>query len=332
MVRRRSNQGAHTVPAGATLNRIPPVVLVLAAIVSVQFGGAFAATLMPKIGVIGSVGLRLALAAILLIVLIRPRLRGRSMADWATVSSFAAALTLMNVAFYASLDRLPIGVAVTIEFTGPLLLAAVLSRRLRDGLAVVGAFIGVVLISQVTTEPWSEIDLLGIGFAAAAGACWAAYILLAGRAGARFAGLDGIALAMVLGAVVVAPFAIAEAGVALLSWEILGLGLGIAILSSAIPYSFELVALRRMAAGVFGILLSLQPAAAALAGLLVLGQTLAWAQLLGMALVVAASAAVLGSTDKTAQSREPPEPGDPQATEGFSGQSSEGDPGPPTRP
>lgn len=280
---------------GVGLERVPPVVLVLAAVVAVQFGGAFAATLMPRIGVIGSVGLRLGIAAILLLALVRPRLRGRSRTDWATLVAFGATLTLMNAAFYASLVRLPIGVAVTIEFLGPLTLAAVLSRRIRDGLAVVAAFIGVVLISQVMTTPWREIDLLGIGLAAAAGLCWAGYILLAGRTGSRFAGLDGIALAMAVGAVMTVPMALIDAGGALFSPDILALGLGIAVLSSVIPYSFEFVALRRLTAGVFGILLSLEPAAAALAGLIVLDQRLAWYQLLGMGLVVLASAAVLGT-------------------------------------
>lgn len=286
----------------AVLDRVPPVGLVLAAILSVQFGGAMAATLMPKIGVIGSVGLRLGIAAILLLALVRPRLRGRTRRDWLTVLAFSAALTLMNAAFYASLVRLPIGVAVTIEFLGPLTLAAVLSRRLRDGLAVAAAFIGVLLISQVLTTRWSEIDFLGILLAAGAGACWAAYILLARSTGARFAGLDGIALAVAGGALVTVPLAVLDAGSSLLSWPILALGLGIAVLSSVLPYSFELVALRRLSAGAFGVLLSLEPAAAALAGLIVLHQRLGWVQLLGMLLVVGASVMVLGDRGRRGRS------------------------------
>lgn len=280
------------------LDRAHPVTLVLASVVSVQVGGALAVTLLPVVGVAGSVALRLTLAAALLWLLARPRLAGRSRADWSTVGSFAVALTAMNAAFYASLERLPIGVAVTIEFLGPLTLAAVTSRRRRDLLAVAAALTGVVLISEALTVPWEELDLAGIGLAALAGACWAAYIVLSGRTGARFAGLDGVAICMALGAVVMVPLGVATAGAALWSAESLLLGVAIALLSSAIPYSFELVALRRLAARTFGVLLSLEPAAAALAGLLVLGQSLHLVQLGGMALVVCASVIVLGTPDR----------------------------------
>lgn len=273
---------------------VHPVVLVLAAVVSVQFGGALAATLLPIVGVVGSVTLRLGLATVVLGLLVRPRLRGRSRRDWLVVSAFAAALTMMNLTFYASLVRLPIGVAVTIEFLGPLTLAAVLSRRGRDVASVGAALIGVVLISEVLSTPWAEVDLVGIALAATAGACWAAYILLSRSTGARFEGLDGIAICMAIGTLALLPFGVWGPGADLLSSEALIRGLGIALLSSAIPYSLELLALRHLTAGVFGVLLSLEPAAAALAGRLVLGQTLAPVQILGMAMVVGASILVLG--------------------------------------
>lgn len=270
------------------------MVLVLVAVVSVQFGGALAATLLPTVGVLGSVTLRLTLAALVMWALVRPRLRGRSRADWGLVCLFALALTSMNVAFYASLTRLPIGVAVTIEFLGPLALAAALSRRGRDALAVGAALVGVFLISEALTTPWAELDLTGILLAATAGACWAAYIVLSRRTGASFEGLDGIAICMAIGALVMLPLGWFTAGSAMLTPEALTRGLGIALLSSAIPYSLELLALRHLRAGTFGVLLSLEPAAAALAGLLVLGQVLALPQLMGMALVVSASVLVLG--------------------------------------
>lgn len=288
LVERPARGGATGRPA------VHPVVLVLLAVVSVQFGGALAATLLPLVGVLGSVALRLTLAAAVLLVLVRPRLQGRTRADWAVVTTFALALTGMNLTFYASLERLPIGVAVTIEFLGPLALAAALSRRARDLTAVVAALVGVVLISQVLTRPWGQLDLLGIGFAALAGACWAAYIVLSRRTGTTFGGLDGIALAMGIGAVITLPLGLATAGSALWSPDALARGLGIALLSSAIPYSLELLALRHLTSGTFGVLLSLEPAAAALAGLLVLGQTLSLLQVLGMVLVVVASVVVLG--------------------------------------
>lgn len=279
---------------GAPRPRVPPVVLVLLAVASVQFGGALAATLLPLVGVLGSVALRLTLAAAILWAFVRPRVRGRSRADWGVVGLFAIALTCMNIAFYGSLTRLPIGVAVTIEFLGPLLLAAATSRRGRDLAAVGAALVGVVLISEAMSTPWRELDLVGILLAATAGACWAAYIVLSRRTGARFPGLDGIAICLALGAVVTLPLGLATAGSALLSPDALLRGLGIALLSSAIPYSLELLALRHLTSGTFGVLLSLEPAAAALAGLLVLGQVLNAPQLAGMGLVVVASVLVLG--------------------------------------
>jgi inner membrane transporter RhtA len=278
--------------------RTPAPLLVLAAVVSVQFGGALAATLVPRIGAPGSVALRLVIAAAVLLCVARPRLRGHSRGDWLTVSAFALVLGLMNLCFYASLARLPIGVAVTVEFVGPLVLATVLSRRVRDLVAVAGAALGVVLISGALTVPLDQLEVPGILLASAAGACWAAYILLSGRTGTRFAQLDGLAIAMAIAAVLVAPLGLATAGTALLTWDALWRGAGIAVLSSVLPYSLELVALRRLSARIFGVLLSLEPAVAALAGLVVLGQSLSRPQLAGLACVMAASASVLGARER----------------------------------
>ncbi|PKW25227.1 EamA family transporter [Phycicoccus duodecadis] len=275
-----------------TADRIPAPVLVLCGIVSVQFGGALAQTLVPVIGAGGSVTVRLLFATLLLLVIARPRWRGHSRRAWATVVAFGVALGLMNFAFYGSLAHLPIGVAVTIEFIGPLALAAALSRRLLDGLAVLAAAGGVVLISEALHVPFADLEWTGIGLALTAGAFWAAYIVLSGRTGAEFPQLEGLALAMVVATVVTLPFGVAS----IPGWTpaVLAKGLGIAVMSSVLPYSLELLALRRLKAQVFGILLSLEPAFAALAGLLVLGQHLRATQLVGMALVVAASALVLG--------------------------------------
>ena len=277
--------------------RIPAPLLVLGAVVSVQFGGALAATLVPRIGAAGSVALRLVLAAAVLLAVARPRLRRRSRADWITVSAFAVVLGLMNLSFYASLARLPIGVAVTVEFIGPLVLATALSRQLRDLVAVAGAALGVVLVSGALTAPSDQLEVTGILLALAAGACWAAYILLSARTGTHFAQLDGLAIAMAIAALLVAPVGLATAGTALFTWDALWRGAGIALLSSVLPYSLELIALRRLSARVFGVLLSLEPAVAALAGLVVLGQALSRPQLLGLACVMAASASVMGSRD-----------------------------------
>ncbi|KGN32554.1 membrane protein [Knoellia sinensis KCTC 19936] len=274
------------------LESVPAPLLVLAGILSVQFGGALAATLVPEIGAGGSVVMRLLFATVILVAIARPRFRGHSRKAWLTVIGFGLALGLMNFTFYGSLAHLPIGVAVTVEFLGPLLLAASLSRRLVDLLAVVAAAAGVLLISEALSIPFADLNWTGLGLAATAGACWAAYIIFSGRTGAEFDKLEGLALAMIVATIVTLPFGLASVP----DWtsETLAKGLGIAVLSSVLPYSLELVALRRLSAQVFGILLSLEPAVAALAGLIILSQTLSGVQLVGMTLVVLASAIVLG--------------------------------------
>ena len=276
-----------------------PLLLVLTAVVSVQFGGALAATLVPEIGAAGSVTLRLLFATAILLAWARPSLRGHSPTAWRTVVAFGLALGLMNLAFYASLEHLPIGVAVTVEFLGPLTLATVLARRARDLAAVAAAAVGVVLISRALEVPLASVEWTGLALAAAAGACWAAYILASGRAGREFASFDGLALAMTVAFVVTLPLGLRT--VPQWSGESVLKGLGIAVLSSVLPYSLELAALRHLSARAFGILLSLEPAAAALAGFLVLHQRLTGRQLVGMALVVLASVLVMGA----GQRREP---------------------------
>lgn len=300
--------GRHMMQRRLGAGSVPAPLLVLGGIVSVQFGGALAATLLPLVGVPGSVALRLALAAIVVLAWARPTLRGRTRADWAAVASYALALGAMNWCFYGSLERLPIGVAVTIEFVGPLVLSAVLSRHVRDAVAVALAGCGVVLVSGAVNTPLHQLDGVGILLALAAGACWAAYIVTSRRTGQHFAGLDGLAIAMALAAVVVLPFGAIETGSNLISGEALLKGVGIAVLSSVLPYSLEMVALRRLAPNVFGILLSLEPAVAALAGLLVLGQHLSAVKLVGLLLVVSASALILGARHD--DPAEPPPPRD----------------------
>jgi inner membrane transporter RhtA len=285
---------------------VPAPLLVFGGVVSVQFGGALAATLVPEIGASGSVLLRIGMAAIILFPVARPRLRGHHRRAWATVVAFGVALGLMNWSFYGSLAHLPLGVAVTVEFLGPLVLTTVLSRRPLDFLAVVAAGCGVLLISEALTVPLADLSWIGLGLAATAGVCWAAYILLSSRTGAAFARLDGLAIALVVSTVVVLPPGLLLSN-GLWTTENLLKGLGLAILSSLLPYSFELLALRRLSARVFGILLSLEPAVAALAGLIVLGQRLDLLQVVGLALVVLASAIVMGV-------KRPEEPGQIEST------------------
>ncbi|MFM6849962.1 MAG: EamA family transporter [Terrabacter sp.] len=279
-----------------SLDRRTAPLLVLGGVLSVQFGGAFAATLVPRIGATGSVLLRLVFAMAILYAVARPSWRGRTRAGWGTVVLFGLALAAMNTSFYASLAHLPIGVAVTIEFLGPLGLAAALSRRLRDVVAVTAAALGVILVSGVLHTSLDRLDLVGVGFAALAGVMWAAYIVLSQRTGRAFGGLDGLALALIVSTVAVAPLGLTTVD----RWtpRDVALGLGIAVLSSVLPYSLELMALRHLAQHVFGILLSLEPVVAALAGFVVLHQVLEPGQVAGMALVVLASAIVLGARSR----------------------------------
>jgi inner membrane transporter RhtA len=265
------------------------VALVVVAVTSLQFGAGFAATLFDELGAGGAAFLRLAVAAVVLVVLWRPRPGGHSRRELATVAAFGVTLGAMNVAIYESFARIPLGIAVTIEFVGPLAVAILGSRRALDGVWVVLAGAGIVLLADRGGEA-AGLDGLGVAFALAAGIAWAAYIGLSQRTGRIFPGASGLAVAMTVGAVLAAPLGIADAGSALLRPGLLASGAAVAIASSVLPYSLEMEALRRLPARVFGILMSLEPAVAALAGLLVLGQDLSAREWLAVALVVGASA------------------------------------------
>src|SRR5215218_5252316 len=267
--------------------RMPATGLVLAAVSSVQFGAALAKSIFDEIGPGGTVFLRVGLAAALLALLWRPRAAGRPRGELVLAAVFGVALAGMNLCFYAALDRIPLGIAVTFEFVGPLGVAVAGSRRRLDLLWVGLAAAGILLLSNFGS---GELDGLGIALALLAGGFWAAYILLSARVGRAFPGGTGLALAMIVAAVLLLPVGVAAAGPDLLTPWLLGVGLCVALLSSAIPYSLELEALRRMPAGVFGVLMSLEPAVAALAGFLVLGESLAVRELIAILLVVAASA------------------------------------------
>ncbi|RFA11246.1 EamA family transporter [Subtercola boreus] len=232
------------------------------------------------------VTLRLGFSALVLMALCRPRLRGYSRSDWMIVVAFGLTVGGMNMMFYTALDRLPLGTTVTIEVLGPLVLSVVVSRRASAWLWAVLAFAGVALLSQGGAD---ALDPVGVAFAAGTGVFWAAYILLSARTGARFPKLDGIAIAMVVGAIISLPFGLLTAGSALVEPRVLLLGLAVALLSSTIPYAFELLALRRIPEATFSILMSLAPAIAALAGLAILGQALTWVEAVAIALVIAAS-------------------------------------------
>lgn len=260
--------------------------LVIAGLVCQEVGASIAVLLFDEVGPLGMVMLRLAFSAVILLLLTRPRLRGHQRRDWGAVVVFGLVLAGMNGLFYLALERLPLGVTVTIEVLGPLTLSIVASRR---GSAWIWAGVALLGVLALGGGGWDRLDPLGVVFALGAAATWALYILSSARVGAAFPKLDGLALAMTVGALVALPFGIAQAGAALLRPELLGLGAAVAVLSSTLPYAFELIALRRLAASAFAILMSLAPATAALAGFVLLGQHLAWLEILGIALVIAAS-------------------------------------------
>jgi inner membrane transporter RhtA len=267
---------------------VPPEVLVLGGIGSVQFGAAFASKLFDQAGPGGVVFLRLAISAVLLLAIARPSLRGRTRHDLAAAACFGLVLAGMNWSFYEALDRLPLGVAVTIEFTGPLAVAVAGSRRLLDGLWVALAAGGVALLALRGGN--HGVHAAGVALALVAAACWAAYILLSQRVGATFAQLDGLAIALAVGSVLVIPVGIVQGGDALLRPAVVAGGLAVALLSSLIPYSLEIVALRNLSASAFGLLMSLEPAVAALAGVILLGQPLTAVVSVALMMVVTASA------------------------------------------
>ena len=251
----------------------PAILLVIAGLACQEVGASLAVLLFDDVGPIGMVMLRLVFSALVLMLIARPSLRGHSRSGWTSVALFGLVLAAMNALFYLALERLALGVTVTIEVLGPLVLSIVASRRASAWLWAALALAGVVALGG---GGWERLDPLGVVFAAGAAASWAFYILASARVGREFPKLDGLALAMTVGAIISVPFGIASAGSALLRLELLGLGACVAVLSSTIPYAFELIALRRLPAAVFAILMSLAPATASLAGFLLLGQNLTW--------------------------------------------------------
>ena len=283
---------------GHPVPRISPIWLVLLGILSVQFGAGIAKTLFDEVAPTTIVWLRLTASAVVLMAIARPALRGRTAQDWLVVVGFGLILGLMNWSIYQSFARIPIGLAVTLEFVGPLTLAVLGSRRARDLVWVGLAGLGVLLLGL---QP-GDLTWAGVGFALLAGASWAAYILLSAQTGRRWQGIDGLALASVVAALVLTPLALGRYADQLDDTRILLLGALVGLLSSVIPYTCELVALRTLRPAVFSILMSLEPAAGALAGLVVVHELLGPLQLAAMACVVVAS---VGATRAGATISEP---------------------------
>jgi inner membrane transporter RhtA len=276
---------------------LPPVPAVLLAAVSVQLGATMAKRLFVELGATGTAGVRIGLSALMLLAVFRPPLRRLTLAQWALVAPFGLGLGAMNLVFYLAIARVPLGLAVTVEFVGPLALAVLGSRQPLDLLWVALAAGGVALIA-----PWGggaasgAIDPVGVLLALAAGALWAIYIVLGARLAHALPGGQGVAAGMLVAAALVVPIAVASGELRGLSPRLLGAGAAVALLSSAIPYTLEMRALRALPARTFGILMSLEPAIAALSGLLFLGERLTGAQWAAVVLVIAASVGVTWTT------------------------------------
>jgi inner membrane transporter RhtA len=265
---------------------VPAPLYALGAIASVQVGATVARHLFPFLGATGTVFVRVGFGALILLAIARPRLSSLSGAQWRGVVPFGLIIAGMNLCFYQSIARIPLGIAVTIEFLGPLGVAIAGSRKALDFVWAALATAGVAMLSVTG----GNVTLLGVLFALGAAVGWASYILLGQRVGRLVAGPDGLALALTVGGLALAPFGIAGAGIRLLDLRNLALGLVVAILSSAIPFSLEFAALRRLSSQLFGILMSLEPAMGAAAGFLLLGQRLSIRDLAAIGLVTVASA------------------------------------------
>jgi inner membrane transporter RhtA len=290
-------QGNRSAKGGTTGRPETAVLLVLGSCTSFQFGAALATHLFPVAGPVGATLLRLGLAAIVLLAITRPRVRGWSKAQWRSVILYGVSLGGMNGFYYAALARLPLSAAVTIQFLGPLTLAAALSRRWRDGTWIVLALLGVLTLGLADRHGsgggGGGLDPVGVALALVSAAFWALYIVAGSRASAAVPGRGGVAVAMTVGALVLLPFGTMGA------WHVAGrpcpmlLAFGVAVLASVVPYTLEFAAMRRAPRRVFGILLSLDPALATLAGWLLLRQHSSPVAIAAVAVVITAS---VGST------------------------------------
>jgi inner membrane transporter RhtA len=279
------------------LLNIPPIPAVLFAIISVQSGAAIAKGLFPIIGASGTASLRIAISALILLAVYKPNLFKITSEQWKFVIPYGLSLGAMNLIFYLAIERIPIGLAVTLEFIGPLLVAVLGSKRIIDFLWVLLAAAGIILIA-----PWSNngIDPVGVLFALLAGALWASYIVLGGKISKIMKGGEAVSTGMLFAALLIVPFGIIGNGLINLTPNLWGLGIALALLSSAIPFTLEMKALGQMPARTFSILMSLEPAAAAISGLLFLQEYLSVNEILAVIFVIIASVgATLTSRQKT---------------------------------
>ncbi len=282
------NAGAITPTPARTRPQVPPVALVFAAILSLQLGSATAKQLFPVMGAAGTVSLRIGLGALVLLALWRPRLRGYGRRQYLLAAVFGLTTALMNLCFYGALERLPLGVAVTLEFLGPLAVAVAGSRRPRDFVWVACAGAGIALFSPVGNGSLA-LDPVGVLFALGAALFWAGYIVLSARTGDALEGGSGLVLAMLFAGVLLLPFGAAGFPALVMEPRLLLFGMGVALLSCAVPYSCEFAALRRMPTALFGILMSMEPVVAAGIGWLLLDEQLSGRAFAAIACVTVAA-------------------------------------------
>ena len=268
-----------------------PVAVILIAMMSIQSGASLAKSLFPLIGAPGVTALRIALGTLILVVIFKPwRLRFKK-EQRLPLLFYGLALGGMNYMFYLSIQTIPLGIAVALEFTGPLAVALFSSRRPVDFIWVILAVLGLWFLLPLG-QSVSQIDLTGAALALGAGACWAVYILTGQRAGEEH-GPATVALGSLIAAVIFVPIGMAQATDSIWQWSILPVGLAVAILSTALPYSLEMIALTRLPTRIFGTLMSMEPALAAISGMIFLGETLTLVQTLALCSIIAAS---MGST------------------------------------
>jgi inner membrane transporter RhtA len=270
-----------------------PTILVLISIVSTQLGSSFAKTIIHSLGSTTTVFLRVGLSVIILILIQRPRLKGYTSANYLLLILFGLDMAAMNLSFYASIDRIPLGIAVTLEFIGPLGVACLNSRQLLDLLWVFLAGIGIFLLAPVEG---SSLDPLGVGLALTAAFFWGMYILLSAKIGKVFTETNGLELmttALITETIGLLPLTILTGGLAQLNPGLLAAGLGVAVLSSAIPYTFELEALKKLPIRVFGVLMSVEPAIATIFGFIILREQL---ELRGIVAVILVTLASIGAS------------------------------------
>lgn len=268
--------------------RVWPVGLLLIAMSAIQSGASLAKTLFPLAGAAGTTSVRLILAAVILLVIFRPWRRYIPARAWRAIAIYGVALGVMNFLFYQALARIPLGITVALEFTGPLMVALFASRRPLDVLWVVLAVFGLAVLLWPGGSASAALDWIGVVCALGAGGCWALYILFGQKAGSMV-GMHSAVLGITIAAIVIAPIGIWTEGAALLSTPVLVTGLGVAVLSTALPYTLEMIALPRLPTSTFGTLMSLEPAFGALSGLLFLGQTLGVWQWMAIGTVMSAS-------------------------------------------